>query len=118
MDVVTVPDVCLSTARSFELVLHQVGVMGGGDEVMIEWLPHVLIHTDVGGVKDQTFQMGQIAQEAVFGHVVILLVWITQKSGEVKSAKKELQGTGSSDDGDVTCKIRLVFVYKLERVVH
>lgn len=35
MDVVTVPDVGLGTARSFELVLHQVGVMGGGDEVMI-----------------------------------------------------------------------------------
>lgn len=74
-----VPDVGLGTARPFELVFHQVGVMGGGDEVMIEWLPHVLVHLNVGGVKDQTFQMGQVLQEAVSGEVLFLLGWSRAK---------------------------------------
>lgn len=118
----TVLDVGLGTARSFELVQHQVGVMGGGDEVVIKRLPHVLIHTNVGGVKDQTFQMGQVLQEAIFGHVLILLCWIsakigTQKSRDVKAAKKEHRANGSLHVRAVTCRIRLVFVYKLDGVI-
>lgn len=83
----TLPDVGLGTARPFELVLHQIGVMGGGDEVMIDWLPHVLVHINVGGVEDETFQMGQVSQEAVFGHVLILLGWIRAKEIQKKSDK-------------------------------
>lgn len=80
----TSPDVGLGTARPFQLVLHQVGVMGGGDKVMVERLPHVLVNVNVGGVENQAFEMGHVLQEAVFGHVLVLLGWICAKKKKKK----------------------------------
>lgn len=47
-----VPDVSLHTALSSELVLHQVRVVGGGDEVMAQRLAHVLEDAPLLWVKD------------------------------------------------------------------
>lgn len=46
------PDISLHTALSSELVLHQVGVVGGGDEVMAQRLAHVLEDAPPLWVKD------------------------------------------------------------------
>lgn len=37
------PNVGFGAAGPLQLVLHQVGVVGGGDEVMVEGLTHVLV---------------------------------------------------------------------------
>ena len=42
MSPAAVPDVSFHTALPSELVLHQVGVVGGGDKVMAQRLVHVL----------------------------------------------------------------------------
>ena len=49
-DIVSLPYICLGAAGSLQLVLHQIRVVGRGDEVMVEGLSHVLIHTLVGRV--------------------------------------------------------------------
>lgn len=67
------PDVGLCAAGPLELVLHQVGVMGGGDEVMVNWLGHVLVHFLVGGVEDKPLLLVQVHQETILGHVLLLL---------------------------------------------
>lgn len=46
------PDVSLHAAMSSELVLHEVGVVGGGDEVMAQRLAHVLEDAPPLCVKD------------------------------------------------------------------
>lgn len=66
-------DVGLCAAASFELVLHQVGVVGGGNKVMVERLGHVLVHFLMGGVKYKPLLLMQVHQETVFGHVLLLL---------------------------------------------
>lgn len=48
------PDVSLHTAVSSELVLHQIGVVGGGDEVMAQRLAHVLEDPPAPRVEDRT----------------------------------------------------------------
>lgn len=49
-----------SAAGSLELVLHQVCVMRGGDEVMVERLVHVLVNTFMGRVEDQPLWLVQV----------------------------------------------------------
>lgn len=46
------PDVSFHTALSSELVLHQVGVVRGGDEVMAQRLAHVLVDAPPLWVED------------------------------------------------------------------
>lgn len=40
---------------------------------MVERLAHVLIHLLVGRVENRTLLVVQVHQEAVFGHVLLLL---------------------------------------------
>lgn len=46
------PDVSLHTALSSELVLHEICVVRGRDEVMAQWLAHVLKDTPPLWVED------------------------------------------------------------------
>lgn len=65
-------DIGFCAARPLQLVLHQIGVVGRGNEVMIERLMHVLVYRFVGGVKDGAFFMVQVNQETIFAHVLVL----------------------------------------------
>ena len=67
------PDVALHATLAPELVLHQVGVVRGGDEVMAERLVQVLEETAPPGVLDGALRRAQVHQEAVKGHGVELL---------------------------------------------
>lgn len=42
---------------------------------MVEGLVHVLIHVFVSRVEDGAILMVQVHQEAVFGHMLLLLRW-------------------------------------------
>lgn len=70
---VCLPYVGLSAARAFKLILHQVSVVGGGDEVMVEGLAHILEHLLMSGVKDRALLLVQVHEEAILGHMLILL---------------------------------------------
>lgn len=52
MNPAVLPDVSLNAALSPKLVLHQIGVVGGGDEVMAQRLGHVLEDSLALGVED------------------------------------------------------------------
>lgn len=52
--------VSLSAAGSFDLVLRQVCVVRGRDEVMVERLVHVLVNAFMGRVKDQALGLVQV----------------------------------------------------------
>lgn len=73
-------DIGFCAARPLQLVLHQIGVMGRGNKVMIEWLMHVLVHGFVGGVKDGAFFMVQVHQETIFAHVLVQFGWVNMKT--------------------------------------
>lgn len=64
----SLPYICLCAAGSLQLVLHQICVVGGGDEVMVEGLGHVLVHTLVSGVENHTLWLVQVHKEPIFGH--------------------------------------------------
>lgn len=72
-------DVGLGAAGPFELVLHQVRVVRGGDEVVVEGLRHVLVQEAVGRVEDGAVFLVQVHEEPVFSHVLLLLRWTGQK---------------------------------------
>lgn len=55
MNQAALPYIPFHTAVSSELVLHQVGVVGGGDEIMAQRLAHVLEDTLPLWVKDGAF---------------------------------------------------------------
>lgn len=44
---------------------------------MVEGLVHVLIHLFVRHVEDGALLLVQVHQEAIFGHVLLLLRWWT-----------------------------------------
>ena len=67
------PDVSLGAAGPFELILHQIGVVRGGDEVVTEGPAHVLIHLLVLCIEDHSFWMVQVHEEAIFGQQLLLL---------------------------------------------
>lgn len=67
------PDVGLGAAVSSQLVLGEVGVVGGGDEVVSQRLSHVLVNSAVLGVE-HTVLLGQhVHGEAVGSHELVLL---------------------------------------------
>lgn len=53
-----------------ELVLHQVGVVGRGDEVVTQRLAHVLVNASAMRVKDVALDRAQVHQETVEAHGV------------------------------------------------
>lgn len=75
---IVLPDVTLDTAVSPELVLQQVGVVGGGDEVMAQWLAHVLVELLHSWVKNRAFGRDEIHQQAVDRHCLTLLRCATE----------------------------------------
>lgn len=62
---VPLPDVALDAAVASELILYQVGVVGGGDEVVAEWLAHVLPQPPVLGVEDGALQGAEVHEEPI-----------------------------------------------------
>lgn len=65
------PYIGLSAAGAFQLVVHQVGVMRGGDKVVVQWLLHVLVHTLMGWVHYQTLWLMQVHHKAILRHHLI-----------------------------------------------
>lgn len=59
------PDVALDAALAPDLVLYQVGVVGGGDEVVAERLAHVLPQCPVPGVEDGALRGAEVHEEPV-----------------------------------------------------
>jgi len=59
------PDVALDAALAPDLVLYQVGVVGGGDEVVAERLAHVLPQHPVPGVEDGALRGAEVHEEPV-----------------------------------------------------
>lgn len=62
---VPLPDVALDAAVAPDLVLYQVGVVGGGDEVMAEWLVHVLPQCPVLGIEDGALHGAEVHEEPI-----------------------------------------------------
>lgn len=71
-------DISLHAARSFQLVLQQIGVMGRGDEIVTQRLAHVLVEALVLCVKDGALRRAQVHQEAIYGHS---LAFFSYRSG-------------------------------------
>lgn len=59
------PDVALNAALASDLVLNQVGIVGGGDEVVAERLAHVLPQCLVPGVEDGALRGAEVHEEPV-----------------------------------------------------
>lgn len=76
---VLLPDVSLHTALSSELVLHQVGVVGRWDEIMTEWLSHVLKDPPLLWVKNGAFSWAEVHQKAIKCHGIHALGWNDSK---------------------------------------
>jgi len=66
------PDVSLGAAGATDLVAGQVGVVGGGDEVVAQGLAHVLVHLGVLLVEDVTSRREEVHHEAIQHHQVLL----------------------------------------------
>ena len=69
------PDVPLHTALASELVLHQVRVVGGGDEVMAQRLAHVLEDAPPLWVEDGALSRTKVHQEPIKCHGIQQLGW-------------------------------------------
>ena len=70
---IVVPDVGLSAAGSPDLRVGQIGVVGGGDEVVGKGLVHVLEHACVGWVQGSPLRGQQVHHEAIQCHQLMLL---------------------------------------------
>lgn len=66
-------DVGLKAALASQLVLHQVGVVRGGNEIVAERLAHILVETQTVGFENRTLRGAQVHLEAVEGHGSLLL---------------------------------------------
>lgn len=64
-------DVSLGAAGSFELILQEIGVVRGGDEVVAEWFAHVLVDVLVAGVEDHSVLLVQVHEEAILGEQLL-----------------------------------------------
>lgn len=67
------PNVRLCAAGAFELILHEVGVVRGGDEVVVEGLAHILVHILVVWIQNHGIWVIQVHEEAIFGQQLLLL---------------------------------------------
>ena len=66
-------DVSLQAAVSSQLVLQQVGVVRGGDEVVAERLAHVLVELSVLRFENGALLWAEVHLEAIEGHGALLL---------------------------------------------
>lgn len=62
------PDISLHTTMPSELILHQVGIVGGGNKVMAQGLAQVLEDTPPPRVKNGALRGAKIHQEAIKRH--------------------------------------------------
>lgn len=69
------PDVSLHTALSSELVLHQVCVVGGRDEIVAQREGHVLVDAPLLWVEDGALGRAQVHQKTIKGHDVQHFGW-------------------------------------------
>lgn len=67
------PDVRLRAAVSSQLVLGEVGVVRGRDEVVSQRSPHVLVHSGVVRVENTVLLRQHVHGESVGGHELVLL---------------------------------------------
>lgn len=68
-----VPYIGLGAAGAPDLRVSQIGVVGGGDEVVGKGLVHVLEHTRVGRVQGSPIGRQQVHHEAIQCHQLMLL---------------------------------------------
>lgn len=81
------PDVRLRAAVSRQLVLGEVGVVRGRDEVVCQRAPHVLVNSRVVGVEHRVLPGQHVHGESVGGHELVLLGCTGQKGqAQVKKA--------------------------------
>ena len=74
------PDVRLCAAVSSQLVRSEVGVVGGGDEVVRQWAPHVLVNLSVLRVEHAVLLRQHVHGETVGGHELVFLGCTGQKA--------------------------------------
>lgn len=115
MTLAAVPDVSLHAAMSSELVLHEVGVVGGGDEIMAKRLAHVLEDAPPLWVKDGALSRAKVHQEAVKCHGIQHLCWKHSRMSE--PSHQETPGHTSSKSYILycpcTCVRRLIALNEL-----
>lgn len=85
------PDVRLRAAVSGQLVLGEVGVVRGRDEVVSQRPSHVLVNSGVVRVEGAVLLRQHVHGESVGGHELVLLGCTGQK--EQKQVKKERRAT-------------------------
>lgn len=85
------PDVRLRAAVSGQLVLGEVGVVRGRDEVVSQRPSHVLVNSGVVRVESAVLLRQHVHGESVGGHELVLLGCTGQK--EQKQVKKEGRAT-------------------------
>lgn len=73
------PDVWLCAAVPCQLVLGEVCVVGGGDEVVCQWVLHVLVNPGMLWVKYTVLLRQHIHGETIGGHELVLLGCTGQK---------------------------------------
>lgn len=67
------PDVCLCAAVSCQLVLSEIGVMGGRDEVVCQRASHVLVNPSMLRVEHTVLLRQHVHGESIGGHELVLL---------------------------------------------
>ena len=75
-----VPDVRLCAAGPSQLVLSEVGVVGGGDEVVCQWVFHVLVNPSMFRVQHTVLLRQHVHGETIGGHELVLLGCTGQKA--------------------------------------
>lgn len=102
------PDVWLCAAVSSQLVLSEVGVVGGRDEVVCQWVFHVLVNPSMFRVDYTVLLRQHVNGESVGGHELVLLGCTGQKAQTQVNKGGELcsEQTGASSHS-AFCKIKL-----------
>lgn len=86
----SLPDVWFCAAVPGQLVLGEVGVVGGGDEVVCQRLCHVLINPCMIRVKRAVFLRQHVHGETIGCHELVLLGCTGQKADRHISKEGEL----------------------------
>lgn len=86
------PDVCLCAAVSCQLVLSEIGVVGGRDEVVCQWVFHVLVNPSVFRVENTVLLRQHVHGESVGGHELVLLGCTGQKAQTQVNKRGDLCG--------------------------
>lgn len=73
------PNVRLCAAAPSQLVLSEVGVVGRGDEVVGQWVIHVLVNPCMVRVKHTVLLRQHVHGKAIGGHELVLLGCTRQK---------------------------------------